>query len=251
METIADRDSYWMLAEAAIWIRTRDLGQALTVDDPFNALTIVAESKQALEELPRRCRSGQVRAVGRRCTYHDSMVKRSEPVGKPLLWRSRGEGAPSDVVEIISPYEWADLEWESSIDGKVTGELRSRLLRRRAWAAVQFLRSDLMREWPSHASSEARLGLPQAPNPSQSELKLARDETILRVIQDVYDAAEAAGEKPPNIRELPSLVLRKLQQQGYTASKRHIETLGEAPEFKKRRRPPGVTVKSERNASQT
>jgi hypothetical protein len=153
MESSTDREAYWMFIEAAIWIRTRDLNQVLGIDDPIKSLVSAAESQQALEELPERCRSGAVRSEGRRCTYHDSMVKRPEPVGKPLLWRSRGEGAPSDVTEWIRPQEWPDLEWELRDDGKVTGNLYLRSLRRRAWATVRFSRSDVMREWPSQVSS--------------------------------------------------------------------------------------------------
>jgi hypothetical protein len=61
-----------------------------------------------------------------------------------------------------------------------------------------------------------------------------------------YDAAEAAGMKPPNIKELPAAVQPFLQQKGFSASGRRIRELGDAEEFKKRRRPPGKTVASER-----
>jgi hypothetical protein len=165
MQSSTDHEPYWLLAEAATWVRTRDIDQVLGINDPSTPIAITVESKQVLEELHKRCRSGGVRSVGRRCTYHDSLVKRSEPIAKPLLWRSRGEGAPSDVVDSIPPYEWADLEWESSVDGKVIGNLYLRSLRRRAWVTVQFSQSDVMREWPSHVSiidnrppSKTRLG---------------------------------------------------------------------------------------------
>jgi hypothetical protein len=165
MESNADRESYWLLAEAATWIQTRDIDQVLGIEDPSTPLVIDVESKQALEGLHKRCRSGGVRSVGRRCTYYDSLQKRSQPIPKPLLWKSRGEGAPSDVTETIPPNEWADLEWEPPVDGKVIGSLRSRSLRRRAWMMVQFSRSDVMREWP-------------APNVSESDsLKLAPDKS--------------------------------------------------------------------------
>jgi hypothetical protein len=249
-KTMDSSDSYWMFSEAAIWIRTRDLSQVSGIGDPLTALAIVAESKQALEELPKLCRNGRVRALGRRCTYHDSMVKRSEPIGKVLLWKSRGEGAPSDVVEIIPTYEWPDLEWVTT-DGKVKGDLRSRSLRRTAWAQVQFLQTDIMNAWPTDASSDAQFDLPPAPNASNSvPFRPAPDKTIRMAIQGVYDAKKARDEKSPNIKELPPLVLRELQQKGFTASKRHIQELADEPDLKKLRRPPGATVKSERHARQ-
>jgi hypothetical protein len=251
MDSNADRESYWTLIEAAIWIRTRDLNQVSGIVDPIKSPISAAESKQALEESPQRCRNGSVRSVGRRCIYYDSRFKRAEPAGTSFLWRRLPEGAPSDVTEGIPPHEWPDLEWEPPVDGKLTGNLRSRLLRRRAWMLVQFSRSDVMREWPSHVPSEARFERTPVPNASELDsLKLASDKIIRQTIDEVYNAAEADGEKAPNIKELPTLVLRKLQQQGYTASKRHIQLLGDELDFKKRRRPPGATVSSERRARQ-
>jgi hypothetical protein len=62
----------------------------------------------------------------------------------------------------------------------------------------------------------------------------------------VYNTAEAAGTKPPNINELPAAVQPILQQQGYYSSGLHIKQLGDREEFKRRRRLPGRTVASER-----
>jgi hypothetical protein len=84
------------------------------------------------------------------------------------------------------------------------------------------------------------------PSRSQVELKPAPDRIVIKAIRWAYDAAEDAGRKPPNIRELPAAVQPFLQQKGYSASKRRIQLLGEAEEFKRRRRPPGKTLKSER-----
>jgi len=69
---------------------------------------------------------------------------------------------------------------------------------------------------------------------------------ILEAIRCAYDAAEAARRKPPNIKELPAAVELVLDRKGFSASKRRIQLLGEAEEFKRRRRPPGKTLKSER-----
>jgi hypothetical protein len=65
-------------------------------------------------------------------------------------------------------------------------------------------------------------------------------------IRSEYNAAEAAGRKPPNIRELGAAVQLLLEQKGFSASKRQIQQLGEAEEFNKRRWPRGKTLKSAR-----
>jgi hypothetical protein len=84
------------------------------------------------------------------------------------------------------------------------------------------------------------------PSRSQEELKPAPGRIVIDAIRCVYDVAVAAGSKPPNIKELSTAVQPLLQRQGLTASRRWIEKLAEAPEFKRRRRPPGKTVASER-----
>jgi hypothetical protein len=62
---------------------------------------------------------------------------------------------------------------------------------------------------------------------------------IIKAIRCAYDAAEAARGKPPNVKELPAAVQPFLRQKGFSASGRHNEQLGDAEEFKMRRRPPG------------
>jgi hypothetical protein len=84
------------------------------------------------------------------------------------------------------------------------------------------------------------------PSRSPEELKLAPDPIVIEAIRAAYDAAEKAGTKPPNIKELPAAVQPLLQQKGFSTSGRHIMRLGDAEEFKRRRRPPGKTVASER-----
>jgi hypothetical protein len=66
------------------------------------------------------------------------------------------------------------------------------------------------------------------------------DGVIIReVIRAVYDEAERTSAKPPNINELPGKVQSKLKDLGYRAAGRRIKTIGEDPEFKRRRRVPG------------
>jgi hypothetical protein len=84
------------------------------------------------------------------------------------------------------------------------------------------------------------------PNDKSAQLKTPSDAMIIRANRAAYDAAEAAGKKPPNEKQLPDHALPILEGQGYTASKRRIQRLGQLEEFKRRRRKPGKTLKSER-----
>jgi hypothetical protein len=84
------------------------------------------------------------------------------------------------------------------------------------------------------------------PSRSQVKLKPAPERIVIEAIRCAYDAAEAADRKPPNTRELPAAVQPFLQQKGFSTSGRRIRQLGDAEEFKRRRRPPGKTLKSER-----
>ncbi|SRR6266852_8295690 len=82
---------------------------------------------------------------------------------------------------------------------------------------------------------------------SPGQLKPSASTTMINnEIRSEYDDAEAAGTKQPNIRELGAPVQLRLDRKGFHASKRRIQILGEADEFKIRRRPPGKTLKSER-----
>jgi hypothetical protein len=84
--------------------------------------------------------------------------------------------------------------------------------------------------------------------PSRSpvkSLKQAPRAIVVEAIKSAYDAADAAGRKPPNIKELPAAVRPLLEKKGFETSGRNIQQLGEAEEFKCRRRPPGKTVSSE------
>jgi hypothetical protein len=95
----------------------------------------------------------------------------------------------------------------------------------------QYLQSDLRGKSDLERRDELR----------QASAKIIHDE-----ITAAYDAAEVAGEKPPNVKEAPDIVLRQLQAKGLTASKRYIEELAGGPEFRGRRRSPGATLRSEK-----
>lgn len=83
------------------------------------------------------------------------------------------------------------------------------------------------------------------PTPAQLSIP-ASDAEIRKAIKDVYDIAEAESKKPPNINQLASVVQPLLEANGHYASTRHIQELGGEPEYQRRRRRPGKTVRSER-----
>jgi hypothetical protein len=69
-------------------------------------------------------------------------------------------------------------------------------------------------------------------------------------ISAVYDAAQANGAKPPNVRELPAAVRAILERQGLTASGKQIQACASEEPHRSRRRPPGRTLASERRRQQ-
>ena len=69
---------------------------------------------------------------------------------------------------------------------------------------------------------------------------------IIAEIRRVYDLVQEDKKPPPNIKKLPQLVQARLRDSGHEASARLIQEIGSRPEFKKRRRKPGKTLKSER-----
>jgi hypothetical protein len=78
------------------------------------------------------------------------------------------------------------------------------------------------------------------------QLKLASRQMIIAEIHRVYDLVQEDKKPPPNIKKLPQLVQARLRDSGHEASARLIQEIGSRPEFKKRRRKPGKTLKSER-----
>jgi hypothetical protein len=77
-------------------------------------------------------------------------------------------------------------------------------------------------------------------------LKSASERMMIDVVRRVYDIAHNEGKKPPNIREVAKPVQDLLRGNGYKASAKQIQEIAERPEFKKRRRAPGKTLKSEK-----
>jgi hypothetical protein len=83
------------------------------------------------------------------------------------------------------------------------------------------------------------------PSRAAEELRPASEAMTKEEMWSVCKEEQAAGRKEPNVKELSALVQPRLQRKGRRASRRWIEKLAEAPEFKRRRRPRGKTVASE------
>jgi hypothetical protein len=77
-------------------------------------------------------------------------------------------------------------------------------------------------------------------------LKSASEQRMVDAVRRVYDIADEEGKKPPNIKQVAKPVQGLLKENGYQASAKQIQEIAERPEFKKRRRPPGRTLSSER-----
>jgi hypothetical protein len=86
---------------------------------------------------------------------------------------------------------------------------------------------------------------PEGPEPTkQAEpLKPAPESEIRKAIDAVYNDAEAAGEKPPNLKQLPKKVRPLLK--GYQVSDRRIMDVGR--NYGDRRRKPGATIRNEQS----
>jgi hypothetical protein len=97
-------------------------------------------------------------------------------------------------------------------------------------------------------TSTGMLGRPsKGKNLIEDELKRAGDNQIDQAIAAEYDAAEMKSSKPPNIKEIVKPVLRRLSEVGYIATGVQIERVAGADRHKKRRRPVGKTVASEKS----
>jgi hypothetical protein len=97
----------------------------------------------------------------------------------------------------------------------------------------------------SRASIEAWLDVGREAESSPTT-RPASNSKINATIKDEYDKAESANEKPPNLRQIAQRVQKRLRSEGLYASHNRIQGLAGAEEFRKRRRKPGVTVRSEK-----
>jgi len=154
-------------------------------------------------------------------------------------------------------------------DGIVRNAIQSGEVRVRAVTRYQSVpqlltkeeKTDLLRNWPIspywelievNLSDLQTVGRQLIPNSLTAEARVLSGETkkasdaeINDAIAVAYTNAEAKGEKPPNIRELPRVAQGILEPRGLCATGNRIATLGNA--FGSRRRKPGKTVHSEQH----
>jgi hypothetical protein len=81
---------------------------------------------------------------------------------------------------------------------------------------------------------------------SVAALKPASERRIHAAISRAYDEAEAAGSKPPNLKEIAAPVKATLNRAGYEASGGLIQKLAGDSRHAERRRAPGKTLASEK-----
>jgi hypothetical protein len=91
---------------------------------------------------------------------------------------------------------------------------------------------------PPSCCADAVKGVTQ-PGRLPGQTPPAPEAMIIGEIRFAYHHAEITGEKPPNIKEVSRAVQLALEQKGYRASRRQIEKLAEADDFKILRWPPG------------
>jgi hypothetical protein len=138
------------------------------------------------------------------------------------------EAYPVRTRRSLTPGDWAsEIDWDT---GKVG-----------PYFSVSITRLSI------EAWLDAGREAPSAPIASEDELRKAPEAVIHGTIREVYDDAERAHQKPPNVIEIIKLVKGKLHDKGFKASGRHIRQLADDKEHQKRRRKPGATVASEKH----
>ena len=90
---------------------------------------------------------------------------------------------------------------------------------------------------PSYCADATKGG--SQPSRPPEQLPPAPEAVIIAEIRSAYHRAKAAGDKPPNVKEVSPPVQLVLEQKGYRASRRQIEKLAETDEFKLLRWPAG------------
>jgi hypothetical protein len=151
--------------------------------------------------------------------------------------------AEYETEGLSHPPGWAPRKWTQKQAAVVWGaelawdELRDDLISFELPAGERPNRPKLHRT----AARRRREPAPMRPAPSVQ---------IHQAITEVYDQAEAAGEKPPNVNEVIKPVQEKLHSAGYHASGRQIRKLADNGEHALRRWGPGVTRSSKKRAAE-
>jgi hypothetical protein len=147
-----------------------------------------------------------------------------ESIGSEVWWPDRILW-DSNILYLIEPGPHY-----SEVDGKVVNYYGVRYER------ITLERNLIMKRWPKRAATIENINGPKA----------ATVGAIKRAISQVYDDADAAGEKPPNVVKVIRPVQNLLARSGHTASGAQIQLIAGEPEYAQRRRKPGRTVFSEK-----
>jgi hypothetical protein len=144
-------------------------------------------------------------------------------------------GYPADGLEVFVRRDACRRYVENSSLRTAPGLLHDWFPETRDTRAKARDRESIQQEAESAATGAVVYGLRKAPN-----------REIHKAITAAYDQADAAGEKPPNLREIVPPVQAILRAQGYEASGRQIQESARGDPHNSRRRKAGKTVASER-----
>lgn len=118
---------------------------------------------------------------------------------------------------------------------------------RHIWRDVRVEENEARSLWPiplikGTTEAEEHHATPLAVADGPLPISPATEAQIHQAIEALYDAAEAGKMKPPNVKEAPELVKKRLERKGLTATYSRIQQLADEPRHKLRRRPPGPRV---------
>jgi hypothetical protein len=115
--------------------------------------------------------------------------------------------------------------------------------------AMKLNRNEFFRWTTARGFPDPTFWEPRDHEPTLLEPKPASEQMIRGAVRRQYDIAETQDKKPPNVKEVAKLVQADLKASGHTASVQKIQKIADSPEFKRRRRPPGKTLSSEKRGS--
>jgi hypothetical protein len=198
----------------------RNLQEVITWNAAVKYLSV-----EALLQLLKALEAGRVRATGTR----------------------NGMGSPRS----LPAHFWHHLTFKNRSFGsrwEACAYFKTENFRGGFWSDLRFNAKGVLAVWPPFASPTHNGHDVEGDGSRalQSKLRPAPDSRIHKTICEVYDDAERAGLKPPNLKEIVAPVQNKLSAKGYVATGRRIQQLAESDAYKCRRRKPGVTVASEK-----
>lgn len=182
-----DNEPYWTLAEAVVWICTRDLTRVSSIGDIRSDAALAEETYKLLSEKIRTVVDppdlNEIRDGAPKASWNvsgsadDQIIGRARDGNVRAIGRRKWEGP----LERIPPAEFIGLRILTIPDGLHRGQSID-------WLDVQFRRADVMQQWPS--------GLAMAPalETQDGESTVEQDESNLPV--DTDPAPHVSPEQP-------------------------------------------------------